>query len=131
VIIYYFCYFHSSDFYPQIPSVTVLWNGILVWYEDQPIWLVEVASPLPFAVASEFVVMAWEETHFLKSGGCSHIVQPLAKQSRPYLSKLTDAFLVIVGELFKFIRAECYFQSVFVLSYIICSLNRCKDTNKI
>ena len=40
MIIHYFYYFYSFYFYPKILTVLIYRNRILVWREDQPVWLV-------------------------------------------------------------------------------------------
>lgn len=52
--------FYSFDFYPNIFAIFICWDRVFKGLKDKPVRLIQIAGPLAFAVAFQFVVIAWQ-----------------------------------------------------------------------
>ena len=59
-------HFYTRDFQPNVFSIFISGDGHLMWYKNQPIRLVEVASPLSLAIPCELVIMTGQMSNILK-----------------------------------------------------------------
>ena len=72
--------FNAFDFNPKIFSVFIGWDWFLVRFKNQPVWLVQIASPLTFSIADKFVIIAGQITCLFQIFGVPQVVKPFLEK---------------------------------------------------
>ena len=108
MIIYDFFYFHTLYFYPLVPAVFIHWNRLLMRFENQSIWLVQVTSPLSFPVLRQLMIVPRQIRDILQRHSGKHLGQPQVEKPRPQIPQLLFPPSVIIGQSLQLLRPKCY-----------------------